>query len=113
MCLAATSCPIKLGAMVPSLVSFMINMSGSPPADALLPTGVFAGAPTPPLAQPGDSQAPSPTVVRDEHDMEHEALLNSFVQTIQHFFGGITSIFAGVEDPRVAAKCDYPLSRPC
>lgn len=49
-------------------------------------------------------------VVRDDHDIEQETLLNSLVQTIQHFFGGITSLFAGIEDPRVAAKCDSPLT---
>lgn len=86
-----------------------ISASLSLPTAQLSPL-VFASAPTSPLAQPGDAQASSPAVGRDDHDIEHETLLNSLVQTIQHFFGGITSIFSGVEDPRVAAKCDYPLT---
>lgn len=46
----------------------------------------------------------------DEHDEQLQAVLNSFVVTIHHFFGGIRRIFAGVEDPRVEAKSYYPLA---
>ena len=88
----------------------MINMNGILPPEALFPTVISASVPAPPLALPGGGHTPSPPVVWDEHDVEHEALLNSLVQTIQHFFGGITSIFSAVEDPRVAGKCDYPLT---
>jgi hypothetical protein len=89
----------------------MINMNGVLPPEALLPTVPIPGASTPPLAQPGSGQAPIPAGVQDDHDVEQEVLLNSLVQTLQHFFGGIPSIFAEVEDPRVAAKCDYPLTQ--
>jgi hypothetical protein len=88
----------------------MITMSGdvsplNPPAAAsvLAVPQMLPGAPL------GEPSGRPPEVVRDAHDIEHEALLNSLVQTIAHFFGGIKCLFAGVHDPRDLAKIHYSL----
>jgi hypothetical protein len=50
---------------------------------------------------------PSPDADLDQQ--AQLALLNSLVVTAQHFFGGFTSMFADVRDPRHPAYITYPL----
>lgn len=45
----------------------------------------------------------------DPDQQEQLALLNALLVTAQHFFGGFTSLFAGVHDPRHPAYITYPL----
>lgn len=91
----------------------MMHMSEDmPPGDSSLPAVLSPIAPATPVAPPVDDDGPTlrPAVVLDDHDDQLKALLDNLVLTISHFFGGIPRIFAGVHDPRVAAKSDYSLA---
>ncbi len=42
--------------------------------------------------------------------LEQQALLKAFLATSQHFFGGFTSLFQDITDPRVPELITYPLA---
>jgi DDE_Tnp_1-associated len=45
-----------------------------------------------------------------QETQEQQALLKAFLATTQHFFGGFTSLFQEVTDPRVRSLITYPLA---
>jgi len=60
------------------------------------------------------TQAPSvPAPVQDQHEQEQLALINSFIGTIRHFFGGFIQLFRPVHDPRHPSFTIYPLPAVC
>jgi len=46
----------------------------------------------------------------DEHTQQQQALIQSLLVTVQHFFGGFQRLFAHVTDPRHPAFITYPLA---
>ena len=79
----------------------------------LLPASLL---PSNPPASGAGSASPGPQEVHgepggavDDHDRQHEDLLNALTRTIHHFYGGIRQLFKGVDDPRQASKIEYPL----
>ena len=61
---------------------------------------------SPPLAS-GVGSSVCPLV--DPDIWQQEAILNAFLVTVQHFFGGFTSLFHPVTDPRHPLYTTYPL----
>jgi hypothetical protein len=59
----------------------------------------------PPLA------APNP--VQDQHEQEQLALINAFIATVRHFFGGFVHLFCSIRDPRHPSFTIYPLPAVC
>lgn len=45
----------------------------------------------------------------DEHERQQVALIRALLLTVQHFFGGFSSLFAQVTDPRHPLYITYPL----
>jgi hypothetical protein len=62
------------------------------------------------LSTPREVPGPVVQPLHDDHDAQLEGVLNGLAQTIHHFFGGISSIFREVKDPRISSKITYPLS---
>jgi hypothetical protein len=61
---------------------------------------------------PPQSPAAS-TPAQDEHEQEQLALINAFLVTVRHFFGGFTRLFHSIHDPRHPAFTIYPLPAVC
>jgi len=45
----------------------------------------------------------------DQDEQEQLAIIKASLQTIQHYFGGVTKLFDSVDDPRVPYLITYPL----
>ena len=52
----------------------------------------------------------SVTTTEDEDTLKQSALIQCFLVTVQHFFGGFEHLFASVTDPRHPAFITYPLA---
>jgi hypothetical protein len=52
----------------------------------------------------------SVTTTEDEDTLKQSALIQCFLVTVQHFFGGFEHLFASVSDPRHPAFITYPLA---
>jgi hypothetical protein len=60
------------------------------------------------------AQPPSaPTQALDQDEQEQLALINAFIGTIHHFFGGCIQLFRPIHDPRHPNFTTYPLSAVC
>ena len=60
------------------------------------------------------AQTPSePARALDQHEEEQLALINTFVATVRHLFGGLTQLFSSIDDPRHPAFTVYPLESVC
>jgi hypothetical protein len=55
----------------------------------------------------------TPTPAQDQHEQEQLALINSFIATVYHFFGGFTHLFHSIRDPRHPSFTIYPLPAVC
>ena len=53
---------------------------------------------------------PLTAVEPDVDEQDQEALLRTFLATVQHFFGSFADLFAPVTDPRQPARITYPLA---
>jgi len=56
---------------------------------------------------------PVPTQALDQDEQEQLALINAFVVTTCHFFGGFAQLFRPIHDPRVPYFTTYPLPAVC
>lgn len=54
--------------------------------------------------------APAPDPKLDQDEQEQLSLLNAFLATAQHFFGGFAKLFRSVTDPRCPQLITYPLA---
>jgi hypothetical protein len=55
-------------------------------------------------------EVPSRVSTPDPDEQAHSALLQAFLSTAQHFFGGFLPLFATITDPRQPALITYPLA---
>ena len=51
----------------------------------------------------------SPTVEPDTEEQAQASVLKTLLATVQHFFGGVIRLFAGIHDPRRSELITYPL----
>jgi len=54
-----------------------------------------------------------PTQALDQHEQEQLMLINSFIGTVHHFFGGFIQLFRPTHDPRHPSFTIYPLPAVC